>query len=84
MVADDLKIIEGIGPKIASLLEGSGISTFTQLAEAEPAHLERILQDSGLHIADPATWPEQARLAAAHNWQALAQLQKDLKGGRRG
>jgi hypothetical protein len=83
MVADDLKLIEGIGPKIANLLQMSGISTFAQLAETEPAHLERILNDSGLHIADPSTWPDQARLAAAHNWEALAQLQKDLKGGRR-
>jgi hypothetical protein len=83
VAADDLKLIEGIGPKIAGLLQMKGISTFTQLAETEPARLERILKESGLRIADPTTWPDQARLAAAHNWEALDQLQKDLKGGRR-
>ena len=34
-------------------------------------------------LADPATWPEQARYAAAGDWDGLKQFQATLKGGRR-
>src|SRR3990172_8519724 len=34
---DDLAVIEGIGPKIAALLQGAGITTFAELAETDPA-----------------------------------------------
>ena len=80
---DDLTIMEGIGPKIASVLQAAGISTFTQLAEADITRLEKILQDAGLRLADPATWPEQARLAAEGKWEELKALTDNLKGGRR-
>jgi len=81
---DDLEIIEGIGPKIAGLLKVAGITTFAQLAEADLGRLQEILQAAGLRrLADPSTWPEQAKLAAAGDWAALETLQGQLKGGRR-
>ena len=81
---DDLKLIEGIGPKISGLLQAAGISTFAQLAEADVDRLSQILTDAGITgVADPATWPEQARLAAGSEWDALEALQDRLKGGRR-
>jgi len=80
---DKLERIEGIGPKISKLLQEAGIATFEQLAATEVSRLEQILQDADLRLADPATWPEQARLAAAGDWKALDALQEDLKGGRR-
>jgi predicted flap endonuclease-1-like 5' DNA nuclease len=81
---DDLTIIEGIGPKIASLLQAAGIATFSQLAGADPSRLVKILQDAGLqHLADPATWPEQAKLAAESKWEEFKVLTDSLKGGRR-
>lgn len=80
--ADDLAIIEGIGPKIASLFQEAGITTFAQLAATDPSRLRQILLDAGLRLGDPATWPEQARLAAAGDWQGLEALQSRLKGGR--
>lgn len=83
-VADDLKLIEGIGPKISSVLMGAGITTFAQLAATSPDALRRILNDAGLSaINDPATWPDQAALAADGNWDGLALLQNELRGGRR-
>jgi len=82
-VQDDLKIIEGIGPKISALFNEAGIRTFAQLAQTDPAHLESILRESGLRLGDPSTWPEQARLAARGEWDALERLQDELKGGRR-
>jgi predicted flap endonuclease-1-like 5' DNA nuclease len=80
---DDLKIVEGIGPKIEGILHESGITTFAQLATAEISHLEKIVkEDAGIRIAFPETWPEQAKLAAAGLWDALEKFQAELKGGR--
>ncbi len=80
---DDLKIIEGIGPKIAALLQSQGIHTFRNLADADVERLRQILADARLSaLADPASWPQQARLAAAGDWAGLQALQDQLKGGR--
>jgi NADH-quinone oxidoreductase subunit I len=82
--ADDLKVIEGIGPRIATMLQGAGITTFAQLAATEVSRLEQLLVEANLRrLADPATWPEQAKLAAAGNWDAFNALTQQLKGGRR-
>lgn len=84
VIPDDLKIVEGIGPKIEGILHAAGIKTFAQLAAASVSQLEQIVrEDAGIRIAFPDTWPEQARLAAAGNWDALETLQEELKGGRR-
>ncbi|RME13236.1 MAG: 50S ribosomal protein L17, partial [Bacteroidetes bacterium] len=32
---------------------------------------------------DPTTWPQQAALAAKGEWDKLAKLQKELKGGKK-
>ncbi|MBE7554462.1 MAG: DUF4332 domain-containing protein [Anaerolineales bacterium] len=81
---DDLKVIEGIGPRIAALLQSAGITTFAQLAQTEVSRLEQLLVEANLRrLADPATWPEQARLAAAGDWEAFKALTDQLKGGRR-
>jgi predicted flap endonuclease-1-like 5' DNA nuclease len=80
---DDLKRIEGIGPKISSLLQAAGVLTFAQLAETDVSRLKGILEEAGLGtLADPTTWPQQARLAADGQWDALGALQDELKGGR--
>ena len=81
--ADDLKKIEGIGPKIASLLNDAGILTFQQLAGSDVETLRAILDAPRFRLADPTTWPQQAALAARGAWDELAALQKELKGGRR-
>jgi predicted flap endonuclease-1-like 5' DNA nuclease len=80
---DDLKRVEGIGPKISKLLRESGISSFPQLAATDVEHLREILNKADLPFTDPATWPEQAKLAAQGDWKALDTLQEKLKGGRR-
>jgi predicted flap endonuclease-1-like 5' DNA nuclease len=80
---DNLEIIEGIGPKIATILQSAGINTFAQLGRAEQSKLLEILYRAGLRVNDPTTWPEQARLAAVGDWEGLKQLQETLKGGRR-
>lgn len=82
-MADDLTIVEGIGPKVAALLKEAGITTFRQLADANVGHLEELLREAGLRMMNPATWPEQARLAALGDHEGLQRLQESLKGGRR-
>jgi len=82
-VPDDLKLIEGIGPKIAGVLAAAGITTFAQLAATDVSRLKQILAQAGLAaLADPATWPQQAALAAAGKLDELKVLQGQLKGGR--
>jgi small subunit ribosomal protein S2 len=80
---DDLKRIEGIGPKIAAVLQEAGITTYALLGDAEASELKEALAVGGVRIACPETWPEQARLAAAGDWDALAELQSELDHGRR-
>jgi len=80
---DDLKKIEGIGPKVAALLNGAGIMTFQGIVDAGAEKLEAILDDAGLQMINADTWPEQAKLAAAGDWEGLRVLQEELKGGKR-
>jgi len=81
---DDLTKIEGIGPKISGLLQAAGIKTFADLAGAEVDKLQQVLTGGGpsFRLADPASWPQQARLAADGNWDELQALQEKLQGGR--
>ncbi|MBC7891107.1 MAG: 50S ribosomal protein L27 [Sphingobacteriaceae bacterium] len=82
--ADDLELIEGIGPKIAGLLTEAGISTFAQLAETSVEKIQEILDAAGSNyaIANPATWPKQSALAAAGKMDELKTLQDELTAGR--
>ncbi|MCA9688314.1 MAG: DUF4332 domain-containing protein [Myxococcales bacterium] len=80
---DDLSKIEGIGPKLSTILRNAGITSFRRLAATEPARLKRILLDASLPIPDPTTWPEQAALAADGRWAELKSLQEGLNAGRR-
>jgi large subunit ribosomal protein L21 len=79
---DDLTPIEGIGPKINKVLQDAGITTFAQLAKTKVSQLEQILNEAGLRLAKADTWPEQAKLAAAGDWEELKRLQDQLDAGR--
>jgi predicted flap endonuclease-1-like 5' DNA nuclease len=58
---DDLTVIDGIGPKIAAALRGSGVRTFESLAATPPATLREILATNGMRLAPTLeTWPAQA------------------------
>lgn len=81
---DDLKIVEGIGPKIEELLHKAGIYTWESLSESSPDRIKGILDQAGNTYAmhDPGSWPQQAGLAAAHDWDTLKKLQDELTAGR--
>ena len=82
--ADDLTKIEGIGPKINELLQNAGIRTFSDLAAASPESIKAILDEAGpnFSVHDPATWPEQAKMAAEGRWEELKKWQDELDGGK--
>ena len=82
---DDLKIIEGIGPKVEQILKEAGIANWAELAAQDTSSLQGLLDQAGpaFRLMDPSTWPEQALLAAEGRWDALRALQDALKGGRR-
>lgn len=80
---DDLVIIEGIGPKVAKVLNEAGIHSFADLAGANAADLQRTLDAAGLQMMNPEGWIEQAELAARGDMDGLKKLQDELKGGRK-
>ncbi|OQD44469.1 50S ribosomal protein L21 [Croceivirga radicis] len=78
---DDLKKVEGIGPKIAQTLNEAGITTFAELAKTDAAKIAEIIADvRGNHVTD--TWPKQAELAAEGKWDELKKWQDELDGGK--
>lgn len=81
---DDLKIIEGVGPKIETLLKEGGINTWAELAEAPVERIKEILDAAGprYQIHDPSSWPAQAKFAADGKWDELKEYQEMLIGGR--
>lgn len=81
--ADDLKKIEGVGPKAAEALVAAGIDSFAKLAKADPEKIKELLAEASSRLAhlEPGTWPEQAQLAADGKWAELEKLQDELDGG---
>lgn len=81
---NDLKIVEGIGPKIEELFKTSGILTWKALGETSVDRLREILSKAGerYQIHDPSTWPRQSKLAYEGKWQELKDWQNKLDGGR--
>ena len=81
--ADDLEIIEGIGPKICGLFHAAGQKTFTQVSKMSIQEMSKILDDAGprFKLANPETWAQQAKLAAHNQWAELKKLQDNLTAG---
>jgi predicted flap endonuclease-1-like 5' DNA nuclease len=83
-IPDDLKIIEGIGPKIEELLNNAGIIKYSQLSETDPAQIKSLLDAAGSRFAmhNPETWSIQAELAKKGEWDKLKEYQDYLNAGR--
>jgi len=83
---DDLSTLDGIGPKVSAILRLAGITSFSRLASTDIDKIRETLEAENpnlLRLTDPSTWPEQARMAAEGDWEALKALQNDLKNARR-
>ncbi len=81
---DDLKIIEGIGPKIAELFQAEGINTCKDLSKTTVEKCQEILKKAGNRYAinNPGTWPRQAKLLADGNWAEFKKWTDQLDGGK--
>jgi large subunit ribosomal protein L21 len=81
---DDLKKIEGIGPKAAEALVAAGVDTFAKLASTSVDSIKEIFDASTSKLShlDPTTWAQQATLAAEGKWDDLQKLQDELNGGK--
>jgi predicted flap endonuclease-1-like 5' DNA nuclease len=81
---DDLKIVEGIGPKIEELCNKAGINTFAELADTSAEKLKGILDAAGsrFQMHDPTTWPAQSALARDSKWDELKKWQDELNKGK--
>lgn len=83
-LTDDLKKVEGIGPKVEEALNLVGILSYQDLAAKTADEIEEILDKSEGNFGgqDPTTWPEQAKMAADGKWDELKEWQDKLKGGK--
>lgn len=83
--AEDLTVIEGVGPKINELFKDNGLKTFTQVGGATVKEMRAILDKGGARyrMANPGTWAKQAKLAANNKWKELKKLQDELSGGKK-
>lgn len=81
---NDLKVVEGIGPKIEALFNAAGITTWRELSETPTEKLQSILDAGGENFAihNPSTWAKQALLAYQGKWQELKDWQQNLLGGK--
>ncbi len=81
---DDLKIVEGIGPKIEGLFHNFDIKTWKALSEATVEKCQEVLNSGGdrYRIHKPDTWPQQAKLAYEGKWKELLEWQDKLDGGK--
>ena len=82
---DDLTKLEGIGKKIAELLNAHHICTFEALAQTPMSTLQALLHAAGSRFKsyDPAIWVEQATLARDGQWDALKALQRARKNAKK-
>ncbi|NNE03383.1 MAG: hypothetical protein HKN52_09475 [Eudoraea sp.] len=81
---DDLKLIEGIGPKIQSLFHNYEIKTWKALSQVSVAKCQEVLDSGGdrYKVHDPASWPMQAKMAYEGKWKELAKWQHEHKHGK--
>ncbi|MEP6802965.1 MAG: hypothetical protein ABI892_00475 [Flavobacterium sp.] len=81
---NDLKIIEGIGPKIEGLFHAAGITTWKHMSQLSIEKLQNVLDTGGENytIHNPGTWAKQALLAYEGNWKELKDWQDNLIGGK--
>ncbi|MEN1783930.1 MAG: hypothetical protein AAGF77_02220 [Bacteroidota bacterium] len=81
---DDLKVVEGIGPKIEQLFHNFDIKTWKALSETPVEKCQEVLDSGGerYRIHNPGSWPLQAKMAYEGKWEALAKWQDEHKAGK--
>ena len=82
---DDLLKIYGMTPKIVDLLKNEGITSFTDIVDADINDILALLVSHVVVIPNYRdlivnTWQDQAYLGSRKEWTALDQLTKELAG----
>jgi predicted flap endonuclease-1-like 5' DNA nuclease len=78
---EDLRAIQGIGPKTQDALYAEGITTYAQLAALSAEELETVVKEKhGVRIRSGATesWPKQAQFLVDGDTDGLETYQKTL------
>ncbi len=70
---DNFQIIEGVDPKMESVLHENGITSWSSLASKSQSELQSVLDNYGdkYKIIDPSDWANQASFARDGNWDGL-------------
>ncbi|EAR02976.1 hypothetical protein [Maribacter sp. HTCC2170] len=81
---DDLKVIEGIGPKISGMFNDAGISTWKALSDTAVSDCQKVLDGGGnrYKVHDPASWPMQAKMCYEGKWKDLSKWQDEHNHGK--
>ena len=81
---NDLKLVEGIGPKIEGLFHNFDIKTWKALSETSADKCQEVLDSGGkrYRIHDPASWPMQAKMAYEGHWEQLFEWQEKHRAGK--
>lgn len=81
---DDLKVVEGIGPKIEGLLNEANINTWAELAKSDQSVVQEVLDNAGprYKMHNPATWAKQAQLLVDEKWAEFEAYTDRLDGGK--
>ncbi len=81
---DDLKIVEGIGPKIEGLFHNYDIKTWKELSLTSVRKCQQVLDSGGdrFKVHDPASWPMQAKMCYEGKWKELFKWQEEHKHGK--
>lgn len=76
---DDLKVIEGVGPKLESILKAAGYNTYADIASAKVADLSKVLADAGnrYKMHNPTSWAKQAKMASNGDFDGLKKWQAE-------
>lgn len=82
VLAEDLQILEGVGPQIANALIDDGLDSFKKIAHASVGDIRRALDKKGIGFAPSMqTWPGQAEWVDKGDVIAFEQLTQHLKAG---
>ncbi|WP_047417240.1 hypothetical protein [Cellulophaga sp. Hel_I_12] len=81
---NDLKVVEGIGPKIEAMFKDAGINTWQKLSDTKVSDCQKILDLGGnrYKIHDPSSWPMQAKMCYEGKWAQLQKWQVEHKSGK--
>lgn len=81
---NDLKLVEGIGPKIEGLFHNFDIKTWEALSEVSVSKCQEVLDSGGdrYRIHDPSSWPMQAKMCYEGKWKDLVKWQDKHKAGK--